>query len=101
MPFKSATGASNGLEQSGGHTGFMSFAPKQDFRQFEAATAAVRLDIQRQASPIQKAERFVELVAICRRAKKPDLPRGDRQKRWITEKVPIRLRQIAAFNSDE
>jgi hypothetical protein len=79
----------------------MSFAPKHDFRQFDAATATARLDFERQSSPIQKAERFAELVAICRDAEKPDLPRVDRQKRWLAEKVPIRLLQIAAFNSDE
>lgn len=81
--------------------GYMSFAPKHDFRQFEAATATARLDFERQASPIQKAERFAELVAISRHADKPKLPQADRQKRWLAEKIPIRLRQIAAFNSDK
>ena len=79
----------------------MSFAPKHDFRQFDAATAMARLDLERQASPIKKAERFAELVAISRGAEKPDVPPVDRQKRWLAEKIPIRLRQIAAFHSDE
>lgn len=79
----------------------MSFAPKHDFRQFEAATAMSRRDLERLASPLQKAERFAELVAIARGAEKPDVPMVDRQKRWLAEKVPIRLRQIAAFNSNQ
>ncbi len=60
-----------------------------------------RLDFERQASPIQKAERFAELVAVCKGAEKPNAASVDRQKQWLAEKVPIRLRQVAAFNSSE
>lgn len=77
----------------------MSFAPKHDFRQFEAATAMARLDVERQATPIQKAERFAELVAISRDAEKPGVLLVDRQNRWLTKKIPFRLRQIAAFSA--
>jgi len=79
----------------------MSYAPKHDFRHFEAATAMARLDSERQASPLQKAERFAELVTICRGEEKPDAAPVDRQKRWLAEKIPIRLRQVAAFNASE
>ena len=79
----------------------MSYAPKHDFQRFESATTMARLDLERQASPIQKAERFAELVAMSRDAEKPDVPSVDRQNRWLDEKIPMRLRQIAAFNSDE
>lgn len=85
----------------GGYTGDMSFAPKHNFRQFESATAMARLELERQASPSQKAKRFAEMVAISRDAKKTDVPLFDRQKRRLAEKIPIRLRQIAAFESDE
>lgn len=77
----------------------MSFAPKHDFRQFEAATATARLNLERQASASQKAERYGELVAISQHSNKPSASRGDRQKRWLAEKIPIRLRQLAAFNT--
>ncbi|WP_182865675.1 hypothetical protein [Stieleria mannarensis] len=79
----------------------MSYAPKHDFGLFETSTAMARLDFERQASPIQKVERFAELVAICRGVEKPDLSPIDRQKRWMAEKLPIRVRQVAAFNSAE
>ncbi|WP_145384379.1 hypothetical protein [Stieleria neptunia] len=79
----------------------MSFAPKHDFHQFEAAIAMARLDVERQASPMQKAERFAELVSLSRCAEKPDALLVDRQNRWLIEKLPIRLREIAAFNSED
>ena len=78
----------------------MSFAPNHDIRQFEAATAMPHLEVERQASPTQKAKRFAELVAISQCAAKPDVLPVDRQKRWLIEKIPIRLRQITAFRSE-
>ena len=77
----------------------MSFAPKHDYRQYEAATATARLDVERQATPVQKAVRFAELVAVSQGAEKPDVIPADRQQRWLTEKIPIRLRQVAAFSA--
>lgn len=79
---------------------FMKFAPNHDYRQFEAVTEIARLELERRASPIQKAQRFAALVAICRGTNGRDVSRADRQKRWMEEKLSIRLRQIAAFNSD-
>ncbi len=75
----------------------MSFAPNHDFRHFDLATAAARLELARQATPTQKAERYAELVAISRNVAKTEKIRREVQNRWLAEKVRIRLRQIAAF----
>ena len=77
----------------------MSFAPKHDFRQFESATAMSRLEVEREATPIQKAKRYVELITVFRNAEKPEMHPVDRGKRWMTDKVSVRLRQITAYSA--
>ena len=77
----------------------LNFAPRQDYRQFEAAVEPSRLEVNRRASPIQKAKRFAELCDIAGRVEKPNSSPKIRVDRWLAEKIPIRIRQIESFGA--
>lgn len=79
----------------------MSFAPKHDYQEFDAASASSRIEAIRQATPTEKAERYGELLATCIDARGFGDSSNDIYEHRLREKIARRLRQLEVFkNSD-
>ncbi len=77
----------------------MSFIPRQQYELYHAQIAARRLELARRATAEEKVDRYAEILAVANGAHKPKISVAERAERWRFEKLPIRLKLLAAFKN--
>ena len=77
----------------------MSFAPRHDYELFERVASPPRLRLAKSATSEAKFDRYSELLALTKEADKPRMTVVESRRRWLRDKLSLRLKWLAVFES--